>query len=94
MPNINGTLSTASPAGPEEGWFSPMGEFRIWRDGGSGTLALMERDGSKGGAGWDTGETLTAAGSKAGTAGQRGNTQFRLVLASGSGPVNWRASWD
>ncbi|SHJ31142.1 hypothetical protein SAMN02745194_02278 [Roseomonas rosea] len=81
-----GSLTAASPTSD---WFAPTGPFRIWRDGGTGTLALHERAAGDTGNGVDTGATLTAAGSMQGEAGYRGTSEFRLVL-TGAGPVAFK----
>ena len=75
-------------ASPNSRWFSPTGPFFLWRDGGSGTLALMMRAYGDTGTGVPTGDVLSAAGSYPGETGYRGTVEFRLVL-TGTGPVNW-----
>lgn len=88
-----GSLSAAQPPGVEEGWFTPTGPFLLYRDGGTGTLALMHRALGETGAGDPTGDVLSTAGAQPGEVGGRGSIQFRLVLASGTGPVAYRARW-
>jgi len=91
MPTLSGTLTSASPPGVDEGWFTPTGPFKVWRDGGPGTLQLMVRGHDETGPGVATGDVLTELGAQPGEENRRGIVSYRLVLASGTGPIAWKA---
>ena len=87
---------TLTQANPKSEWFTPVGDFELTRDAGSGTVAIFRRPTGAPSAspGLTTGAALTDAGSQVGSWGRRATRQMQFVLTSGTGPVVCEAIWS